>query len=288
MKIGIVGSINIDVMYKVDRKPKQGETLVGNSYEINNGGKGANQAVILNSLEDDVVFLGAVGNDVFGCEAKTNFVNKSMLSKVLTKKGNTGLAIIKVSNKDNEIIVFKGANDKITKDDIDEFLDNNLELEIIVLQLEINLESIKYLIFRAFDLGIKVILNPAPAIRLDKEIISKVTYLIPNEIEAETIFKTKDLEQIILDNQGKVIITIGKQGVMYFDGNVPKIMPTEKIEVVDTTGAGDSFVAGFTSGIAQGLSLEGAISKGISVASITCQYFGAQTAYKEIRKEWKK
>jgi ribokinase len=139
------------------------------------------------------------------------------------------------------------------------------------------------LIDKAFALGIKVILNPAPAVNLNPDIVDKVAFLIPNETEAEAIFKTNDLDEIVKQNQGKVIITLGKKGVMYLNGNVPKIIPAQKINVVDTTGAGDSFVAGFTSGIAGGLSVEEAINKGINVASITCQFLGAQTSYKKVK-----
>jgi ribokinase len=288
MKIGVIGSINVDVMYEVDRAPKQGETIFGNKYNIKNGGKGANQAVILNSLEDEVVFFGAVGTDIFGLEARNNLYNKNLVSQIESKDGNTGLAIIQLLKGDNEIIVFKGANDKINKEDIDMFFKKNPELEIIVSQLEINLESVKYLINKAYDLGIKVILNPAPAVSLNPLIANKATYLIPNETEAEAIFKTNDLEQIVKDHGGKVIITLGKQGVMYLDGDTPQIIPSEEISVVDTTGAGDSFVAGFTSGIAQGLEVKEAIKKGIRVASITCQYLGAQTSHIKVKEEFKK
>ncbi len=283
MKIGVIGSINVDVMYQVDRLPVQGETIFGRKYDIKNGGKGANQAVILNALEDRVTFFGAVGSDIFGLEARNNLSKKGLHSTVEVKDGNTGLAIIQLSNKDNSIIVFKGANDKIDKQDIDMFLEKNPTLEIIVLQLEINLESIKYLINKAYDLGIQIILNPAPAVYLEPEVVEKVTYLIPNETEAETIFGTNDLHKIILENKGKVIITVGKDGVMYLKDGIPETIPAEKIDVVDTTGAGDSFVAGFTSGISQGLSVEQAIKKGIRTASITCQFLGAQTSYKRVK-----
>ena len=290
MKIGVVGSINVDVMYEVDRRPKQGETIFGRSYNIKNGGKGANQAVILNALEDRIVFFGAVGSDIFGLEARNNLGKKGLTASVEVKEGNTGLAVIQLSNNDNDIIVFKGANDKIDKNDIDNFLKQNPNLEIIVLQLEINLEAIKYLIDKAYDLGIKVILNPAPAVNLDPEIVEKVEFLIPNETEAEAIFKTNDLNKILLDNKGKVIITIGKKGVMYLDGDTPSIVPAEELDVVDTTGAGDSFVAGFTSGIASGLSVRDSIKRGIQVASITCQFLGAQTSYRRVKEvfgKWK-
>lgn len=288
MKIGVVGSINVDVMYEVDRKPKKGETIFGNKYSINSGGKGANQAVVLNSLEDNVVFLGAVGTDIFGLEARNNLGKKNLKAQVEIKEGNTGLAVIQLSNNDNDIIVFKGANDQISKKDIDSFLNNNPEIEIIVLQLEINLESIKYLINKAFNMGIKVILNPAPAVNLDKEIVDKLTYIIPNETEAEAIFKTKNLQDIYKEVGSKLIVTLGNLGVMYWNGTEPEILPAQKIKVVDTTGAGDSFVAGFTSGIAKGLSVKEAVEKGIEVASITCQFLGAQTSCRRIKEVFNK
>lgn len=287
MKIGVIGSINTDIIYQIDHLPKVGESMFGNKYDILSGGKGANQAVILNSLERDVVFLGAVGTDIFSYQAKKNFEDKNLKSEILVKEGNSGLAIIQLANKDNQIVVFKGSNDLITKEDIDNFFNKYPDIELIVSQAEINLNTIEYLINLAYDKNIKIIMNPAPAMKLKKELIDKVTYLIPNEIEAEVIFNSKDLKQIVKDNLGKVLITLGKDGVMYFDEGKVCIMPSQKIEVIDTTGAGDSFVAGFTSGIAKELSLKEAIKKGIEVASITCKYIGAQTSYKQIEKEFK-
>ncbi len=287
MKIAVIGSINTDIIYQIDKKPKIGESMFGNEYEILNGGKGANQAVILNALEKDVVFLGAVGKDIFSYQAKKNFEDKNLKTEILIKEGNSGLAIIELFNKDNQIIVFKGANDLITPKDIDEFFCKYPDIEIVVSQAEINQNTIKYLIDLAHQKHKKIILNPAPAMELNQELINKVTYLIPNEIEAEKIFETNNLKKIVRDNLGKVIITLGKDGVMYFNKGEVSVIPSQKIDVVDTTGAGDSFVAGFTSGIARGKSLEEAIKKGIAVASVTCKYIGAQTAYKQIEKEFK-
>ncbi len=287
MKIGVIGSINTDIIYQIDYLPKVGESMFGNKYDILSGGKGANQAVILNSLERDVVFLGAVGTDIFSYQAKKNFEDKNLKSEILIKEGNSGLAIIQLSNKDNQIVVFKGSNDLISKEDIDNFFNKYPDIELIVSQAEINQNTIEYLINLAYEKSIKIIMNPAPAMKLSKELIDKVTYLIPNEIEAEIIFNTSDLKQIVKDNLGKVLITLGKDGVMYFDEGKVNVMPSQKIEVVDTTGAGDSFVAGFTSGIARAKSLKEAIKKGIDVASITCKYIGAQTSYKHIEKEFK-
>ncbi len=130
-------------------------------------------------------------------------------------------------------------------------------------------------------------MNPAPAIDLDESIIENVEYLIPNETEAETIFKSNDLESIVKEYKGKVIITLGENGVMYYKDNLVKVEPSNKITVVDTTGAGDSFVAGFTSGIANNLDIQNAIKKGIAIASITCEHLGAQTSYAVLKEKTK-
>ncbi len=283
MKIAVVGSINIDILYKVDRAPKRGESLFGNAYEILHGGKGANQAVILNSLEEEVVFLGAVGDDDFGKSAEKNLESKELEARVLHKEGNSGLAIIQLANQDNSITIFKGANDQVCKEDIDAFFLSNLDIELLVIQLEINLDTTFYMIKRANELGIKVILNPAPAYELTQNIIDQVTYIIPNETEAEELFKTDDLKQIVKMYEGKVLITMGDKGVLYYDKEV-KLEPAKKLDVVDTTGAGDSFVAGFSSGISRDMTLQRAIQRGIETASITCMVLGAQTGYKNIKK----
>lgn len=283
MKIAVVGSINIDVSYQVDKRPKKGETVFGNSYILAYGGKGANQAVILSAIEKDVVFFGAVGDDGFGKSAKADLLKKDLDLQIINKKGNSGLAVIERIGHDNSIVVINGANAEITVDDIKNFLDKNPNIEIIVSQLEINVEAVKYLIEQAFEKGIKIILNPAPSLKIELDIIDKTTYLIPNEIEAKLIFCNAKLEDIVLKYQGKVVITMGDKGVMYFDGDSVQVFPAQKIKAIDTTGAGDSFVAGFTAGISRGFNLKKAISLGVEVSSLTCQSIGAQTAYKKIK-----
>ncbi len=289
MKIAVVGSINTDLVYTIDKAPLKGETLFGNDFRILNGGKGANQAVILSALEENVLFFGALGKDVFGKQYLNHLISLELNGNVLTKESNSGLAVIQLTNNDNSIVVIKGANDLITKYDIDKFFKENPAIEILVAQLEINFDTSKYMIEKAKKMGIKIILNPAPALDLDESIIESVEFLIPNETEAEVIFKTNDLESIVNKYKGKVIITQGEKGVMYYNDNMVKIEPSEKISVVDTTGAGDSFVAGFTSGIANNMSIQDAIKKGIKTASITCKYLGAQTAYSVLKemKKWK-
>jgi len=286
MKIGVVGSINIDMMYTLEQFLKKGETLFGDNFQVLMGGKGANQAVMLSALNDNVVFLGAVGNDDFAERALHHLESKNVKVDFISKKEkNTGLAIIQIVHGDNSIAVIPGANTLIKKEEIDRFLSKNHDLELVVSQLEINIDAVNYLIDQCHAKRIPIILNPAPAQPLSDEIIEKVDFLIPNETETEYLFHTDDFEGLVKRYAGKLLITMGSRGVMYFDGNVPIIVPSEKLNVVDTTGAGDSFVAGFATGIGNHLNMRNAVELGIKVASMTCMCMGAQGAYERVRKE---
>lgn len=283
MNIAVVGSINTDLVYEVEETPSKGETVFGNEYQLLNGGKGANQCVILSALERDVKFLGAVGSDVFGKKSLEHLQSIGLDKNVLTKDANTGLAVIQLSHNDNSITVIKGANDLISRDDVDQFFESNPSIDLLVSQLEICFDTIQYMIQKAKTMGIRIILNPAPAQVIEEDLIAFVDYLIPNEIEARIIFDTDDLEGIVKRYKGKVLITLGEQGVMYFDDGDVIVEPSLQFKVVDTTGAGDSFIAGFTSGIANSLSIRESIQKGIKIASITCQHLGAQSSYALIK-----
>lgn len=286
MKLGVVGSINIDMVYKLSQFLKQGETRFGSDFQVLMGGKGANQAVMMSALNDHVVFLGAVGQDSFGEDALKHLKQKNIdVSYISKKKENTGLAIIQLVDGDNSIAVIPGANIQIQKEEVDRFLDENSDLGLVVTQLETNLDSVAYLIEQCKLRNIPLILNPAPAAKLADGIIDQVAYLIPNETETELLFGSTDYESLVNRYQGKLLITMGSQGVMYYDGQKATVAPSQKLEVVDTTGAGDSFVAGFATGIANKRSMKEAVELGIKVASLTCMNMGAQGAYDQVRSQ---
>jgi ribokinase len=287
MKLGVVGSINVDMVYTLDQFLKKGETRFGDNFQVLMGGKGANQAVMASALNDNVVFLGAVGDDAFADSTVDHLKNKGIDTTYISrKKGkNTGLAIIQLVHGDNSIAVIPGANTQIQKEEIDRFLNGNPDLELVASQLEINMDAISYLIDQCNERKIPIILNPAPAQPLSDEIIEKVNYLIPNETETEYLFHSGNFEELVTRYAGKLIITMGSQGVMYFDGSIPQIAPAEKLTVVDTTGAGDSFVAGFITGIANHYDLKASVELGIKVASIKCKWLGAQGAFEQVRSE---
>ena len=282
IKTAVIGSINIDLSYQISQKPKTGETLIGNNYQLLNGGKGANQAVILNNEIPDIQFLGAVGDDQFADIAIKNLQQKGLETKhILQKSSKTGFANIEIYNGDNSIIVFPGANYSIDKTDIDRFLKNNNDLKWIIIQFEIPIEVIKYIINKAYENNIGIILNPAPAQKLSKDLLDKVTYLIPNESEFNLMFPSFTFEQGIKEYGDKLIITLGDKGVLYNNNGNAKLEPAHSINVVDTTGAGDSFVAGFSAQIIKGKSLKEAVEYGNSLAAKTCQCFGAQCLIKD-------
>jgi len=282
MKIAVIGSINQDLVYDLDRLPKLGETVFGGKYQLMHGGKGANQAMMLHALEPEVLFLGAIGNDLFGEMTKLYYQEHQLAQHLVEKETNSGLAIIQLLDNDNQITIFKGANDLLDVEDVDLFFRQNPDIEIVVCQAEINYKTLRHVIVEANKRNMQVVLNPAPPVSLDDELIQKCTYIIPNELEAKDIFQTEDLNQIIRTYPKKVIITLGEEGAMYFDKQIIKI-PAMNIDVLDTTGAGDAFIAGFTSGIANQKSLKEAVEKGIKTAAITCIYLGAQSAYDNIK-----
>lgn len=286
MKIGVVGSINVDLVYSLPKSLKLGETLIGSNFQILMGGKGANQAILSSALVEEVVFLGAVGNDSFGLNAVENLKNKGVgIDYISTKSNSTGLAIIQLVNGENSIAVIPGANLEITEKEVDTYLDNNSDLRLVITQLETNIDAIIHLINQCNSRNIPIILNPAPAQNLSSDLIEKIDYLIPNETEAEFLFNTQDFEKLVTDFAGKLIITMGSKGVMYYDGQKTLVSPSQKLDVIDTTGAGDSFVAGFAAGISNNEGIKSSVELGIKIASMTCMTLGAQGAYENVKKE---
>ena len=289
MKIGVLGSINSDIVYQIKTPPKQGETVFGDTYDILPGGKGANQAVIAHCLGDEVAFLGSLGTDSFGQFSLQSFQSKGIsIDNIAISSSPSGIAIIQLTQLDNSIVVIPGANQSITLDHINRYFEQHHDLSGVVTQHENNLDAVELFLRRARNESIPTILNPAPANALSPDWQDFVDILIPNEHEARLIFKTTSLSKIVSLHPNRVVITLGDQGAMFHDGSREILVPAKKINVVDTTGAGDSFVAGFSSSYFKDRNIITAIKQGIEVASITCQYLGAQGAYDYIVHNLKK
>ena len=272
-KILVIGSINKDLVVNTLRFPKEGETILGNNFYTTNGGKGANQACAIGKLGGDVSMLGAVGNDNFAKDLSDALSSNNVNINNLLIKDNvsTGIAVITVTNDGaNHIIVVQGANALITKDDIKEKL--IASFDIIVMQLEIPLEIAKYAASIAKKLGKTVVLNPSPAVKLDKDFLSCVDILIPNETEIDII---GGVDYVLECGVKNIILTLGADGCELITKQNRKHFDAYKVNVVDTTAAGDSFLGGVVRMIADDKTIEEAIEFATKVSNITVTRKGA-------------
>lgn len=277
-KITVIGSINMDLVTSTNRVPILGETVMGEAFHTIPGGKGANQAVAAARLGADVTMVGCVGNDLFGQDLlkhlKEQGVNVDHVEPVTDS--STGIAAITISKGENQIIVIPGANYHVTPAFVAKFEDVIATSDILLLQLEIPLESVEKAVELAFKHQVKVILNPAPIQPLSKALLEKVDYLTPNEYEQQMLFDsikwTEHEREAMLK---KCIITRGSKGITFYQDEKVEI-PSFKVAVVDTTGAGDSFNGGFAYSTSQGASLEDACQFASAVAALSVTKLGAQ------------
>lgn len=276
-KILVIGSINKDLVVRASRFPKEGETILGRNFNTGNGGKGANQASAIAKLGGNVSILGAVGDDAFGKDLSDSLYSNNVdISNLLIKKNvSTGIAFITVAdNGANNIIVVQGANSHINKDDINEELLK--QYDIIVMQLEIPLEIAKYAACISKKLNKTVVLNPSPAVNLDKEFLSYVDILIPNEMEIDII---GSIEYIFECGVKSIILTLGAKGCDFIkkDNNtiIRKHFDAYNVDVIDTTAAGDSFLGGLVRMLADDRDIDEAVSFAIKVSNITVTRKGA-------------
>lgn len=284
MNIVVIGSINTDLVTESGKFPKTGETIIGNTFTTLHGGKGANQAVCASRLGADVNFIGCVGNDANGTQSINNFNNNKVNTKYIKRVDNvpTGVAIITVAEKDNSIIIVQGANGQVSKELIEENMHVIENADLVLLQLEIPLSTVEYVVDVCKEKNIRTVLNPAPATSLSKKLIDNVDFLTPNENECTEIFN-KDYQEALKEYPNKLIVTRGVNGVDFYNGTEIINVKAHKVDVVDTTGAGDSFNGALSVGIVNGMELEEAIEYGNKVASMAVTKLGAQTSmpYKE-------
>lgn len=269
----------MDLVSTTDRFPNKGETILGTDFKNIPGGKGANQAVAAAKLGADVTMIGCVGDDPFGPplieNLKANGVNTDNVEPVTDVP--TGIAAITVADQDNTIIVIPGANHHVTPEVVQSHEEVIKESDLILLQFEIPMESVKQAVELAAKHGTKVVLNPAPAQSVDLDLLEKVDFLTPNEHELEILLDTDEKKEFYQLNREKFFITQGEKGVLYYDGEKEILVPSYKVDVVDTTGAGDTFNGGFSVAIAEGKSLKEACYDGNIVGAISVSKFGAQT-----------
>jgi ribokinase len=274
--ITVIGSINMDIAIKTDIFPKQGETVLGNLFTTIPGGKGANQAVAAARLGSQVQMIGAVGKDSFGQELYTNLKNENIqVDSIVKTDSYTGIANILLHDQDNRIIVVPGANFDVTKDVVDANLESIKKSKLVMMQLEIPVETIEYVLDVCQRLEIPVLLNPAPAANFKREWIDKVTFLTPNETECEVMFGA-NYETVLKHYPNKIIVTLGGDGAAYHNGSQIVRIAGFKTTAIDTTGAGDTFNGAFAHAYTTGSSIDAAVYFANIGASISVEKFGAQ------------
>jgi ribokinase len=276
--IVVVGSINADLVFEADKRPNPGETLIGKDFKTVPGGKGANQAIAASRLGAKVAMMGCLGEDQNGIFLEENLkVNKVETKFIKKVKGvPSGVAGITLAEGDNSIIVVPGANYEVDKTYIDKNKEVIKSAKIVLLQLEIPIEVVEYVIDICSKNKVKTILNPAPIQKLKEDTLEKLDYLTPNEHEFEILYGSKREEEMLKKHKNKLIITKGSEGVSFSDGDKVINIPSNKVEVVDTTGAGDTFNGSFAYSLVKGMSIKESIEFANKAAAISVTKFGAQ------------
>ncbi|WDI00523.1 ribokinase [Paenibacillus urinalis] len=277
-KVTVIGSSSMDLVVTSNKRPGAGETVLGESFKTVPGGKGANQAVAAARLGAEVTMIGRVGDDHYGEIILNNFkqngVNVDYVEPVTEME--SGTAHIILAEGDNSIVVVKAANDEVTPAYVDQIVEVIKNSDIVLIQQEIPEETVEHVAALCSELGVPLMLNPAPARSVSDEVIEKAAYITPNEHEAKIIFDGASVENSLRKYPNKLFITEGKNGVRYYDGTEEILVPSYAVEAVDTTGAGDTFNAAFAVALAEGKSLQDSIKFANRAASLSVMKFGAQ------------
>ena len=288
----VIGSSNTDMVVKTSHLPVPGETVLGGDFFMNAGGKGANQAVAAARYGNRVVFVAKTGNDLFGEQVRKSMKEDGIVTDYvfIDEEHPSGVALITIDQKaENCIVVAGGANMYLKPEDIDKAKEEILGGDVVLMQLETPIETVEYAAKMAAEAGVKVILNPAPAPAepLSKELISNLFLITPNRSEASRLtgIEVTDLASaqraaLALYDMGakNVIVTLGSEGSLVYDGHMMMRVEAIKVEAVDTTAAGDTYNGVLASVIAEGKSLIDAVHEANIAGAISVTRMGAQPA----------
>ena len=289
-KILVAGSSNTDMVIRTKKFPKPGETILGGKFFMNPGGKGANQAVAAARLGGSVTFVGKIGDDIFGKQAVQLLEDEGINVGNVVSDPDTpsGVAMITVDeNGENSIVVAPGSNGTLNHADIKSAEYDIINADIILMQLEIPVETVFYIACMGYKNNKTVILNPAPAAELSEELLSNVTIITPNESEAELLTGIKVVDENSalkaaksLNERGveTVIITVGAGGAFVCAEGIVKKIPAPKVKAVDTTAAGDTFNGALAVALAEKRELAEAVEFANKAASLSVTKIGAQTS----------
>ena len=280
----------MDMVVTTPRQPKMGETILGTSFATFPGGKGANQAIAAARLGADVSMIGMTGDDGFGKVLRENLVTNGVGAEgvKINSQVSSGIALITVDQAGmNSIIVVPGSNGALKGEDLEQVEAILASATLVLLQLEIPLETAWHAIRIARRNSIPVLLNPAPAAEIPADILDGLDYLIPNEFELGMLtgLPTRTYPEIVnacqtLIQQGvkRVILTRGAQGCYYLDSTTELLLPAFRVRSVDSTAAGDAFIGGFASAIVAGANIVTALQQASAAGALAVTKAGAQTS----------
>lgn len=284
--ITVVGSANMDVVGRVPRLPREGETVLGSTLAHTPGGKGANQAVAAARAASRVSFVGRVGDDAYAATLVDSLAGAGVsldLLKVDTDHA-TGVALIMVDDEANNLIaVLPGANGQVSPADVDGARETIGASAVLVLQLEVPLETVAHAARLARELGVTVVLNPAPAQALSPEFLRLIDVIVPNEEEIGILSgmgsptdPAAAAHMLLGAGPGAVVVTLGSRGAVIVTRDGEVTVPAFPVRAVDTTGAGDCFVGNLAHALAEGATLPQAARFASAAASLSVQRHGAQ------------
>jgi ribokinase len=289
-RIIVIGSSNTDMVIKSKKLPTPGETILGGTFLMNPGGKGANQAVAAARLQGNVTFVAKTGIDVFGSESKQLFDKEQIDTRFLIRDDNnpSGVALINVDeNGENSIVVASGSNGTLSAYDIHEEVFVNEPDDIFLMQLEIPVGTVEFVAQKAASKGNRVILNPAPARQLSDDLLNCLYMIIPNEHEAEILtgIKVTDIEtaekaarKLYTKGVKNVVITMGGTGAFLFTPSNSEMISVVPVKAVDTTAAGDVFCGALAVALSEGKNTKEAVVFANKAAAISVTRMGAQAS----------
>lgn len=289
-QILVIGSSNTDMVVKSDRLPAPGETVLGGTFLMNAGGKGANQAVAAARLKGQVTFVAKVGNDIFGQQAITGFQQEIIDTTYVVTDADqpSGVALINVDAQgENCITVAPGANAHLQPTETQAALQAAAAGTLALLQLEIPLPTVEYVVEQAAAQGLRVILNPAPAQSLPETLFPHLFLITPNETEAEILTGIHVTNEATAEQAAQklhkmgvtnVVITLGSKGAYLYSDNRGQLIPVPRVTAVDSTAAGDCFNGALAVALAEDQTLPEAVAFACKAASISVTRMGAQAS----------
>lgn len=291
MSIAVIGSNMMDLVTQIDRMPEEGETLQARGFTMGHGGKGANQAIAAARLGADVVMVSRVGDDAFARATLDNFQSYGIdTTHVLSSPGPSGVAPIFVDQEGrNRILIVPGANLTLTPADVDAAADALVRCRLIVLQLEVPLDTVHAAVDFGVAHDIPVLLNPAPANPdLDREKVARCDWFVPNESELALLTgrPTGTLDEVRVAaaevaqwGAQNVLVTLGSRGAWWYHDGEGHLIEGVRVDAVDTTGAGDAFIGCFAQQLVAGVNPATAIAAANRYAADSVTRHGTQTSY---------